>query len=405
MSDELAAASAAQSKRRRGHWAIVATLLAALALVAAGCGDDGDDGATGGSGDITATQTEDAGADGVATARERVEAASEPVEFSFDQPLANASEGKGKRFFFFSPVENIPFVESMLQGVKDGAAFAGVRGDFAESGGDPVKGARLISDAVKSGKYDAIVTSSFPVDLIANPLREAKKAGIPVIAQFTDDPKLPTPEGEELGIYGEVSYDFTEIGELLAAYAVADSDGNAGAALITSSDSVTSALSAEGMDEVFASLCPDCTFEERDVLIADWATRLGPVSASLLQDPNIDYLIPIYDAMATFVIPEVKRVGRDVTVLTGGSGKPQLEEMQGGNSALGQLGQPAYWAGWATFDQVLRALVGADPVEDENIPLRLFSPANIDSVDLDAPEQSWYGDVDLEAEYGALWGL
>jgi len=389
--------------KRRGRWAIVATLLAALALVAAGCGDD-DDSTTSGETTPAQTDTSDGGSDGVATAQQTVTEVSEPSEFVFDEPLDNASDAKGKRVFFFTPLNNIPFVESMIDGVNDAAELAGITVDNAESGGDPVKGARLISDAVKSGKYDAIVTSTFPVDLIANPLREAKKAGIPVIAQFTDDPKLPTPEGEELGIYGEVSYDYTRIGEILASFVVADSAGDADAALITTSDSVTTALSAEGMQEIFGSLCPECGFEERDVLIADWATRLGPVSSSLLQDPEIDYLMPIYDAMATFVIPEIKRVGREVGLVTGG-GDVLLPEMKKEDIVQAVLGQPAYWAGWSTIDQTLRAIVGADPVEDEDIQLRLFTQDNVDSLDLEGSEQSLYGGVDLEAEYGALWGL
>jgi hypothetical protein len=39
------------------------------------------------------------------------------------------------------------------------------------------------------------------------------------------------------------------------------------------------------------------------------------------------------------------------------------------------------------------------------VPHRLFDASNIGSVDLAQPQQAWYGDVDVAAEYKALWQI
>jgi hypothetical protein len=44
-------------------------------------------------------------------------------------------------------------------------------------------------------------------------------------------------------------------------------------------------------------------------------------------------------------------------------------------------------------------------VADEMLPERIFSAANIGSVDLSSSEDQWYGGTDFRAAYRALWGI
>jgi hypothetical protein len=59
--------------------------------------------------------------------------------------------------------------------------------------------------------------------------------------------------------------------------------------------------------------------------------------------------------------------------------------------------------GWATVDQIARALTGQSAVVDVQ-PLRLFTLDNIKDVPLDQTAASWYG-FDFQAYYRKLWGL
>jgi hypothetical protein len=67
------------------------------------------------------------------------------------------------------------------------------------------------------------------------------------------------------------------------------------------------------------------------------------------------------------------------------------------------VGGPNQWYGFALADQVLRVLIGAAPVADEHVPLRLFTRANIGTINVKADESTWYGTVDFRCMYHKLW--
>jgi len=379
----------------------VLVALVVLALAVAGCGseDSTDTAAADGTTPAEATPAEVA-----SEAQERVDQVSGPVEFTFGESV-DASEAKGKRIFIFEPSDNFPFVEILNEGSREAAAAAGVKLDFGTSNGDVAKGAQVIEEAVERG-YDAIVISTFEPSLVANASKAAKAAGIPIISQFTTNPELPTPEYEELGVFGNVAFPISDEGALVADYIIADSGAEASTVFIGSSDSEASNIILGGAESQFDEVCTSCEFKVNDVLVSDWATRLGPVAGTSLQNPSVDYLFPVFGDMATFMTSEINKAGRPIGVGTLSANDSQLKEMQAGKGVItASVGQPVNWAGWATIDQALRAVVGADPVADEEIPVRLFTDKNIGEIDLSKPEDTWYGPVDHRAEYMELWGL
>jgi len=60
--------------------------------------------------------------------------------------------------------------------------------------------------------------------------------------------------------------------------------------------------------------------------------------------------------------------------------------------------------GWALADQFIRVVTGSKPLDDTKVGLRMFTAQNIGSIDLSAPESTWYG-VDYESGYKKLWGV
>jgi ABC-type sugar transport system substrate-binding protein len=74
-------------------------------------------------------------------------------------------------------------------------------------------------------------------------------------------------------------------------------------------------------------------------------------------------------------------------------------------SVAADVGGPQVWLGWATVDQIARALTAAQPVQDEMLPARIFWSGNIKDIDLTKSEDTWYGGVDFRTEYKKIWGV
>jgi hypothetical protein len=62
--------------------------------------------------------------------------------------------------------------------------------------------------------------------------------------------------------------------------------------------------------------------------------------------------------------------------------------------------------GWAIADQAFRILAGEEAILDPKIPVRLFTSENIGEIDIDAKEETWFGDpAEWRDGYKEIWGL
>lgn len=385
----------------RSRWLAAAVCaVVALGLVACG-GSDSNSSSTSGSGGGTTA----AGA-GVADAKARVEAASGPVRFTFDTPLAGVEQARGKKVFFLANLISLPFVQTQISSLESALGEVGVTVDTGGANGNVGDAEKLLQQAV-ARKYDAIIINSIPSKLLSNGLKAAKAAGVPVIQQFEGDPHAPSAADSAAGVFGYVTFDYSLAGRLMADWVIQDSDGKATAGGIGSSDAQASVLQMGALEEQFTRECPDCDVKVSDVLIGDWATRLGPVTQTIVRDPNLGYLLPVWDGMGTFVVPAVKQAGAGdrVKIVSSNADEAPMKQLAAGELMAANVGMPLEWTGWATADQTLRALVGETPVADERIPLRLFSTQNIDQIDVDKPQETWYGPTDFRADYRKLWGI
>jgi ribose transport system substrate-binding protein len=376
--------------------------VAALALGAAACG--GDDGTSGAAKESAAqTDTSDgAGAAGVEEAEQKIEAARAVPEFEAPGPAFDSSKAQGKTVYFIANALSIPFTKSFTDNAKEALESAGVKMTLVDMKSEVSEAARLIDQGV-SVKADLIVIQKPAAKLVKAPLAKAKAAGIPVISLFEADPRLPPPEQTELGVTGEVTFQWTRGGELLADYVIADSGGKAKGVTYWLSDDVDSGLLKGGQEAEFAKLCPDCEMAYKDLLQNQWADRLPTMTRSDLTG-DYQYWTPHYDGMFTFMLPAMKAGGADGLKLASfNSSLPQMKDLKNGDIQL-LVGSPTSWLGYGVADQALRILSGEDPVADEHVPLRVFDETNIDSVDLSKPEEAWYV-TDFKSEYQKLWGV
>jgi ribose transport system substrate-binding protein len=111
--------------------------------------------------------------------------------------------------------------------------------------------------------------------------------------------------------------------------------------------------------------------------------------------------------MVLGMLPSVHAAGAQdrVKIVTFNASPSVLESLKNGDVVAANVGANPEQYGWAFADQTLRVLSDKEPVKDVKLPLRIFTRDNIDSIDLKAPQQSWYGDVDFKSEYQKLWSV
>ena len=244
---------------------------------------------------------------------------------------------------------------------------------------------------------------------MAAPLADARDAGIPTIELTTSDPHLPTAEEAARGVFGYVTFCYSCAGEQMAAFIVADSEGTGTGVIYTVPGLVVSEAMVAAFQDEMGRLCADCETGVIEAPFAQWGDLQGLTGTAIetyLGDGPL-YLVPVFDAMVPIGVAAAiaeKGVEDQVHIVTYNGTDAGLPGVADGTVAA-DIGGPQAWLGWATVDQVARALLGADAAADELLPHRIFSADNIGEIDLAGPEHEWYGGTDFRAAYRALWGM
>jgi ribose transport system substrate-binding protein len=389
--------------RRRARLACWLASGALLMLVVAGCGSSDNKAATASAGGANAS----ADAKGVTEAKQIVADAMKPEKWVSPGPSFDASAARGKTVWYIAVAYNVPILQTLKKNLEEGLASVGANVKVFDAAGSPANFGRGIDQAI-AAKADAIVLAGIPSTEAAPQVESARKAQIPVITAQTHDESLPLPD-EPQGVFGEVTFCYSCVGRLLAAWTVADTDGKLNGLVFTSSSTgLTSRLEGDNIISETKRLCPSCKVQARDTSVPQWSTRLPTLTQSEVQsDPKINYVIPLYDAMSLFVVPAIHQANAaNRTKVISFNATPAVMKLLAKEDVVGaDLGGNTPWQGWGIADMTLRALNGQKPVKSENVPLRLFTRENVKSLDLNADESTWYGDVDFKSEYKKLWGV
>lgn len=392
------------SGKRRATLA-VSLLAVIVAIAVAGCGSSGSTSSTS---ETTATSggatgSESSGSGAVAEATTRVQEAMKAPVWKSPGPSFKASEASGKKVAIVAVTTEVPAVNELDEEMVSALKEAGVSTTVGNGKASPTEYARLMQQAIQAN-VSAIILNAVDPKAVAQPLLQAKEAGVPVITMFEADPSQPLPEG----VVGRADFSYKEAGELLAAWTASDSEGEANSVAIQSSDAPSMAAYLAGFEEAYGTYCGECELSVKDISVADWQSRLGPTARSaLLEDPSVNYLLPMYDGMMLNVVPAVQQAGKIGEVKMGSlNATPAVMEFLTNGEIQMDIGESNPWLAWAAADQTLRAIVGVPTVRVENVPLRVFTAENFPSeVGSESDPSTWYGPVDFMAEYKKLWEL
>lgn len=358
--------------------------------------------------DVTGRAKLHSNASGVSTATANVDKYLGTASFVASGPAFNAKTAKGKKVWLIDLNSSIPFNKVLDDGIKSALAKAGVVVTACDAQGT-LAGDTSCSDEAVASHPSLIIDQSIDPGLISSQMKKAIKKGISVIEGNIHDPTSRldlTP-----GAVGGVAYPFSTVGRLMADWAIKSTDGHAHVLIVESSD-VTNArdLVYGGIEPELHSLCAACTYTLLNVPVANWATDMtSSVQAELVAHPSINYILPIYDSMATYVDPAVSAAHATSRVkeVSFNADLAELQLVAANQYMAADVGISVPWQGWAYADQALRVLTGHKPVV-EQVPIRIFIRSNTRPLSLTNGAQdsgAWYGSVNFKAAYLRLWGL
>jgi len=325
----------------------------------------------------------------------------QPAGQSFD-----ASKAKGKSMFYISVSLSIPFEQYMLQGMKEGAAIVGATAVGFDAKSSVAEATRGVGEAIQA-KAGVIFIDGFPPTLLAPAIAQAKAAGIPVLTANSQEagPLLP---GYPDGVVGSATHSFATPGKIEADWIVADSKGNANIIYLRSADvPVITDSEKDAFVNELNRLCSSCKVQVVDVPTSQWS-QLTPKTASMIRaNPNVNYFVPDFDGEVIFMVPGVTSANAQskVKIVSFNATPSVMQNLKQRYVVAAETGGPNLLQGWAFADEGLRVLSGQQPLNDLNIPTRLFDATNIESIDLSLQESEWYGVGDYRAKFKRQWGV
>ncbi|MGH3781290.1 MAG: sugar ABC transporter substrate-binding protein [Pseudonocardiaceae bacterium] len=346
---------------------------------------------------------------GAAAVAAAVGAAEQPLAWQLSSvPSITVGTGaRGKRVAVITKDIN-PFIQAIKDGIGAAAGKAGMTTLGSNPAGSAADVARQISQAITQ-HASAVITVGFTTAEIAAPLQQAHSAGIPVVQLFVTDPGAPPDSATSAGVFGYVSPCYTCIGATMADIVIGDSGGRANTVLVNAPDVGVATLEAHGFTAEMRQHCPSCATTVSDAPIAQWGTQIPSIATAAAADPQVNYVVPVFDTAAPLIVPALlaaNATGR-VKLVSSNGDQAQLQDMKNASTPrwVGDIGVNGAWIGWASMDEVFRALTNHPALADEKIGFRAFTPTNIGSLDLGRNPSTWYGDTDFAAHYLRLWGL
>ncbi|MDF2797633.1 MAG: ABC-type sugar transport system, periplasmic component [Devosia sp.] len=265
--------------------------------------------------------------------------------------------------------------------------------------GQPSQWIQGINQAITQ-KFDLVdVLMSDPRVLVPQAV-QADAAGVKVVAAHAAGFDTAAPEP-----FLQVSIDYTQAGQLLAEWALLKTEGKANILAITAEDSFSANSLVNGI-KAATDGCADCKVTYLNVPVTDWATRMqSSVQSALLRDPSINYILPIYDGMAQFVVPavELTQSADRVKIATFNGSPYALQLVQEGRIEM-DIGESIDWVAHAIVDAEMRIVCGLEPITDPKVPLYIFDASNVESAGNPPQISTGYGDAYV-AGYRKLWGL
>jgi ribose transport system substrate-binding protein len=333
--------------------------------------------------------------------------------FTSPGPAFDISKVKGKSIAVVPATSN-QYDNTIQDQMKKVAEQYGVKYTNYPNQGQPTQWVSALNQAI-SAKPDMIIlnTALDPRQVLAQ-IKAAKSAGIPVIATHFFDQDYSESLGTscgatqdlcDAGLTATVNAPFNLATRVEADWIIKDSDSKAHVMVITANDAAPTAGMVDAAKDEFAKQCPDCQVDVQNVLISDWPSKIPTlVSTALTRDPDLRYILPLFDFGAPYAATGIITAGKSdsVKIVSYNGTQSVLQLLQNGGPVAVDVGEPLNWLAYAFMDQAFRVLAGVAPVANEHTPIRLFTAANVDETGTPPTVTGGYGDAYIDG-YQKLW--
>ena len=387
-------------RRMSRRMVAVGTLGVALTLAACGSSSSNSKAAS----PSTSPSSSAASGSGVQAAKAYLAKVSQPVIWNGPTAPVKLSAAKGKSVDIVNLTQEIPALAIWANTAQAQLAAAGVHATICDAKGTP-SGITTCMQQALAQRPNVIVALALDTRFIQNYVNQATAAGIKVITAQTGTPGPSRAKGAA----AEVTFNYPEVGHILGAWFAAQSNCTGYPQIITSTSSrQPSAAEVAGIQSAITQYCPNAKpIPVQNVLIPNWPTQLPTLTRSdLTANPNLRYILPLYDGMTIYMVPAVQQanVGHTVQMASFNATPVVMQTEVAKKTALvADIGGPNHWYAYALADEIFRLLAGQKPVLSENIPLRLFDSANLSQINLHN-SATWYGPVNYACNYDKLWG-
>ena len=340
-----------------------------------------------------------------------MDAAKAMIELHRGTPVFNApgpafdakSCTAGKRILTMPVSSANPFTKNIALAIIAAAEEVGIEVVEWENQAQPTQWVQGMNFAINE-KFDLIdLLGGIDPGVIVPQIQAAKNAGIKVkTSHFYDLGQTPHPS-----LDGAVPLSFNKIGQILANWAIVQTNGKANIVIVGSDEIVPTAPLVKGIRDTLAANCPDCKeVAYINAPVPEWATKIQPsVQAALLANPDVNYVIPIYDSMSGFVVPGVRIAGKTNSVkIASFNGTPFVIDMIQAGQVEMDIGESLGWIGRAILDSHMRTLCGLPEPKELNVPFFIFDKNNAKDAGTPAELDKGYGNVHVAA-FRKLWGL
>jgi ribose transport system substrate-binding protein len=380
--------------------ALPVALCSALALVLSACGGSGG-GGTGAAGGAS-----DPGCD-LKTANANVEAAKAIPEWKPPGPAFDAKGAAGSLVYTINENSANEFGQAQLKGIQEAAKAAGVKIVDYPNQGDKTQWIQGVNAAVNA-KADAIIFIGGTIgpNYFSSQAKAAREAGVKLVTLIDTDVTQP-PEKET---DARVAQRYADAARLDADWIVADSKCKAQVLVLTTNELIAGDINQKAAKDEFEKLCGSgCNVTFQNIPLPNWTSQITPTVQSAIQsNANLNYVMPLYDAMVQFARPAVTLAGaQDRVSLVSFNGTPAILDMIEKDSPVKMdVGENPAQLGYAAIDQTLRLITGTGPVKsgDQHIGLRIFDESNVGEAGDPPALGVGYGDK-WKSGYLTLWGL
>lgn len=339
---------------------------------------------------------------GVAQATATINKYRDDPAFTSPGPAINASALKGKTIFSLPASSSVAFVNTVDQAMAGYAKALGLKYVDYPNQQQQSQWVQGVNQAIGSQASAIDLVAGIPPDQLAAQLQQAKSAGIPTIDTNERDSTQPTVPYVAAYAFAP----FKLAGQLMADWAVQQTQGKANILLVTSNADTSSAAVQGGVTGELKSVCASCSLSTVNVNPTDWATKLQTtVEGSLSSNPNINYILPVFDSMAQFIAPAIEASGKDGQVhVASFNGTPAILDMiRTGNVVTMDVGENTSDVAAAGLDQIMRVLLH-QPAGRDVINVRIMDKSNVNEAGVPAVSGKGFGNAFITG-YAKTWGV